>query len=154
MLKSVRSYVMEIKLYDDCYKERLLAMVSEARLALGLSSEVRTDLYDVKSNYLDKGDKFWLAVEDDDSIVGCLGYSRIGDSNEAFLHRFYVKASRKRQGIGSALLKTAESTMKSEGITVSKVHLGGSKEQWFESYSFYPKNGYEEYESRYMAKQL
>ena len=145
---------MEIKLYDDSYKERLFAMVSEARLALGLSSEVRADLYDVKSNYLDKGDMFWLAVEDDDSVIGCLGYSRIGDSNEAFLHRFYVKSSRKRQGIGSALLQKAESTMKREGIDISKVHLGCSKEQWFESYSFYPKNGYEEYEPRYMVKQL
>ena len=145
---------MEIKLYEDQYKERMLAMVSEARNALGLSREVRADLYDVKANYLDKGDLFWLAVDDDDSVVGCLGYSRIADTNAAFLHRFYVKASRKRRGIGTALLRTAESAMKRNGITVSKVHLGEPKEQWFESYAFYPKNGYAAYEPRYMAKEL
>ncbi len=44
--------------------------------------------------------------------------------------------------------------MRSQGITVSLVHLGSPKEQWFESYSFYPKNGYREYASRYMRKDL
>ena len=52
---------MDIIIYDERYKERLLAMVTEARLALGLSSEIRADLYDVRSNYLDKGDMFRLA---------------------------------------------------------------------------------------------
>ncbi len=145
---------MTIILYDDRYKDRMLAMISEARVALGLTPEVRADLYDVKANYLDKGDMFWLAVEEDGSVIGCLGYSRIGGSDEAFLHRFYIKASRKRQGIGTALLQTAESAMISRGITVSRVHLGGPREQWFESYAFYPKNGYAEYEPRYMVKYL
>ena len=145
---------MKIIIYDGCYKDQLLAMVSEARIALGLSPDVRADFYDVKANYLDKGDMFWLAVEEDGSVIGCLGFSRIGKSNEAFLHRFYVKAQRKRQGIGKALLQTAENAMRKKGITVSKVHLGGPKEQWFESYAFYPKNGYEEYEPRYMVKKL
>ena len=40
------------------------------------------------------------------------------------------------------------------GITVSKVHLGTPKEQWFESYAFYPKHGYIEYEPSYMMKIL
>ena len=145
---------MRIILYDDQYKSQMLSMITEARIALGLSPSIREDLYDVKANYLDKGDMFWLAIEEDNSVIGCLGYSRINKSNEAFLHRFYVKASRKHQGIGTALLFTAEKTMKNNEITVSRVHLGASKEQWFESYAFYPKNGYEEYEPRYMIKHL
>ena len=82
------------------------------------------------------------------------GYSRIEDNQEAFLHRFYVKASMKRQGIGTMLLQTAEREMKSRGISVSRVHLGGPEDQWFESYAFYPKHGYIEYEARYMYKEL
>lgn len=96
---------------------------------------------------------FYLAVEDG-VVIGCLGFSRTGNSNEAFLHRFYVKAQRKRQGIGTALLETVENSMREKGIAVSRVHLGGPKEQWFESYAFYPKNGYEAYEPRYMIKKL
>ena len=44
--------------------------------------------------------------------------------------------------------------MKACGIAISKVHLGEPREQWFESYAFYPKHGYAEYEPRYMKKEL
>lgn len=44
--------------------------------------------------------------------------------------------------------------MRENGIAVSKVHLGTPKEQWFESYVFYPKHGYIEYEPRYIMKVL
>ena len=37
---------------------------------------------------------------------------------------------------------------------ISLVHLGEPKEQWFESYSFYPKHGYHEYKPRYMKKRF
>ena len=144
---------MQIIPYEDSYKDQLLSMVLEARIALGVSPQLKADLYDIKANYLDKGDMFYLAVEDG-VVIGCLGFSRIDDSNEAFLHRFYVKAQRKHQGIGTALLQTVENTMREKGITVSRVHLGGPKEQWYESYAFYPKNGYEAYEPRYMMKKL
>lgn len=42
---------MQIIPYADAYKEQLLSMVLEARIALGLSPEVRADLYDVKANF-------------------------------------------------------------------------------------------------------
>ncbi|MCM1167881.1 MAG: GNAT family N-acetyltransferase [Lachnospiraceae bacterium] len=95
-----------------------------------------------------------LAVDNCDCVIGCIGFSRIAGTNEAFLHRFYVKASQKHQGIGTKLLYTAEHEMKKQGITISRVHLGAPKEQWFESYAFYPKHGYIEYEPRYMRKKL
>ncbi|WP_197034468.1 GNAT family N-acetyltransferase [Streptobacillus canis] len=145
---------MKVIIYDDRYKNQLIEMVSEARVTMGISSVIRSDLYDIKTNYLDKGDMFWIAIDESDVVVGCIGYSHIENSDEAFLHRFYVKASRKNQGIGTKLLYIAEKTMKSKGIRKSKVHLGEPKEIWFESYSFYPKNGYIEYEPRYMLKNL
>ena len=97
---------------------------------------------------------FWIAVDDRDRVIGCGGYSRIDGTNEAFIHRLYVKASKKHKGIGSALLETIENGMRNNGITMARTHLGTSREQWFESYSFYPKHGYIEYEPRYMMKEL
>ena len=44
--------------------------------------------------------------------------------------------------------------MRAQGIMVSKVHLGAPREQWYESYAFYPKHGYTEYAPRYMKKEL
>ncbi len=144
---------MTIKLYEDRYQQDLIEMIREARVALGLNPTVRSDLYDITKNYFEKGDLFWIALDEWDQVIGCLGYSRIGDT-EAFLHRFYVKASMKRQGVGTALLETAETEMRQKGILIAKVHLGGPKETWFESYSFYPKHGYIEYAPRYLMKQL
>ncbi|MBO4384022.1 MAG: GNAT family N-acetyltransferase [Clostridia bacterium] len=145
---------MEIKLYEDRYRDDLIFMVLEAKDALGRIPRINDDLLDIKGCYFDRGDLFWIAVDENDRVVGCVGFTTIEGSFEAFVHRLYVKASLKRRGLGSALLETAEGAMRERGVAVSRVHLGEPKEQWFESYSFYPKHGYTEYAPRYMMKRL
>lgn len=157
-LKATESVVtrkkMEIIEYDDRYRDDMIFMVLQAKDALGRKPSINSDLLDIRKSYIERGDMFWLAIDEHDRVVGCIGYSRIPDTAEAFLHRLYVKAAEKRKGIGTALLRTAEQEMHRRGIAVSKVHLGSPKEQWFASYCFYPKHGYEEYEPRYMRKKL
>ena len=145
---------MLIKPFEKRYRDDLIFMVLEAKDALGRVPRINEDLLDIDSNYFDKGDSFWIAVDENDRVIGCVGYNRITGTTEAFLHRLYVKASMKHRGTGSELLKTAEIAMKQNGITISNVHLGEPKEQWFESYAFYPKQGYQPYQSRYMKKEL
>ena len=145
---------MIIKPYEEKYRDDLIFMVLQAKDALGRKPTINPDLLDIKANYFDRGDMFWVAVNEDDRVVGCIGYSKTENVSEAFLHRLYVKASEKHKGIGTALLQTAEAEMRNQGISVSLVHLGAPKEQWFESYSFYPKHGYRENEPRYMRKEL
>ena len=145
---------MNIKLFEEPYRDDLIFMVLQAKDALGRKPSINDDLFDIKSSYFDHGDKFWIAVDADDRVIGCIGYSRIGESDEAFLHRLYVKASNKHKGIGTKLLSVAEASMRANGINIARVHLGEPKEQWYESYSFYPKNGYTEYAPRYMMKRL
>ena len=144
---------MTIISYDDRYRDKMISMVLEAKEALGRAPRLNEDLLRVKEAYLDRGYGFWLALDGEDRVVGCIGWSR-SDTGEAFLHRLYVKASCKRQGIGSALLETAEAHMRFAGVDVAHVHLGEPRKQWFESYSFYPKHGYTEYAPRYMKKEL
>ena len=145
---------MIIKLYEEKYRDDLIFMVLQAKDALGRKPTINADLLDIPSNYFDRGDKFWVAINEDDRVIGCIGYSKTENASEAFLHRLYVKASEKRNGIGTRLLQTAENEMRKQGIVVSLVHLGTPKEQWFESYAFYPKNGYQEYKPGYMRKNL
>lgn len=145
---------MKLIEFNEAYRDDMIFMVLQAKDALGRKPSINRDLLDIKSNYIDKGDAFFLAIDDNDRVIGCGGFSRIPNTNEAFVHRLYVKASEKRKGIGSALLERIEKEMKACGIDVSKVHLGEPKEQWFESYAFYPKHGYAEYEPRYMKKEL
>ena len=145
---------MIIKLYEEKYRDDLIFMVLQAKDALGRKPTINKDLLDIQANYFDRGDLFWVAVNGDDRVIGCIGYSKTEHPAEAFLHRFYVKASEKHKGIGTQLLQTAETEMRKQGIAVALVHLGVPKEQWFESYAFYPKNGYREYVPRYMRKYL
>ena len=145
---------MIIKPYEGKYRDDLIFMVLQAKDALGRKPTINEDLLDIRTNYFERGDMFWVAVDEDERVIGCVGYSRTENISEASLHRLFVKASQKRSGIGTALLKTAEEYMRNKGITVSLVHLGEPKEQWFESYSFYPKHGYSEFKPRYMRKDL
>ena len=145
---------MTIQPYQDAYRDDLIFMVLEAKNALGRKPRLNEDLLDIQGSYLDQGGRFWLAISREDRVIGCVGYSPLPGTSEAFLHRLYVKADRKRQGIGSALLQTAEAEMRKNGVTTVRVHLGTLREQWQEAYSFYPKHGYWEYEPRYMMKRL
>lgn len=145
---------MKIIPYEEKYRDDLIFMILQAKDALGRKPSINGDLLDIKSNYFDQGDMFWLAIDENDRVIGSVGYSKIENTNEAFVHKLYVKASEKHKGIGTMLLQVAENEMIKQGIAVSLVHLGEPKEQWFESYSFYPKHGYFEYEPRYMRKNL
>lgn len=142
---------VEIIPYQDEYRDDMIFLVLEAKDALGRVPRLNEDLLDVPGNYLAKGDLFWLAVEDG-RVVGCLGYSSIPGTAEAWLHRFYVKTSRQRRGIGSRLLATAEAALRAAGKTAARVHLGGPGYEG--SQVFYRKRGYIYEDDDHMAKRL
>ena len=144
---------MTIKMYSPKYRDDMLFMVLSAKDALGLVPTLREDLLDIPHEYFKKGDSFWITVDDNDRVIGCLGYHVVSDT-DAFLHRFYVKPSLKRKGIGTALLQHVEQELWQRGIKTVHVHLGGPKEVWYESYAFYAKQGFIEYAPRYWKKTL
>lgn len=145
---------MMIRPYEEKYRDDLIFMILQAKDALGRKPSINKDLLDIPANYMARGDMFWIAVDEADRVIGSIGYSKTEDPSEAFLHRLYVKASQKHKGIGTELLQTAENEMRRRGIAVSLVYLGSPRQQWFESYAFYPKNGYREYKPGYMRKEL
>ncbi len=138
--------------YDEKYRDDMIFMVLEAKDALGRVPRLNEDLLDVKKNYLDTGDMFWLAINEHDRVIGCIGYNSIPGTTEVKLHRLYIKAARKRQGIGTRLLYTVERHLREQGKTAAHVHLGGK--EYFESRSFYPKHGYHAYDGDMMKKEL
>ena len=145
---------MTIISYEPKYRDDMIFMVLQAKDALGRVPRLNEDLLDVGAQYLDRGDRFWLAIDENDRVVGCVGYSSVPGTTDAWLHRLYVKADKKRQGIGTALLQTAQAYLKQQGKTTVRVHLGAPKAQWFESYAFYEKHGFTEYEPRLWKKDL
>ena len=145
---------MKIIPFEESYWDDLIFMILQAKDALGRKPGLNEDLLDIKSHYFDKGGRFWIAIDENDRVIGSIGYVRVDGTNEAFIHRLFVKVVEKHKGIGTALLMVAEECMTNNKILVSKVHLGTPKEDWCESYSFYLKHGYVEYEERYMRKLL
>lgn len=143
---------MTIIPYDEKYRDDMIFMVLEAKDALGRVPRLNEDLLDIQKNYIDTGDMFWLALDENDRVIGCIGYNSISDTTEVKLHRLYIKAARKRQGIGTRLLQTVELYLREQGKTVAHVHLGGK--EYFESHNFYPKHGYKEYAPNMMKKEL
>ncbi|MDO5398743.1 MAG: UPF0158 family protein [bacterium] len=143
---------MKIIKFENKYRDDLIFMVLEAKNALGLIPGLNMDLLDIKSNYFDKGDMFWIAVDECDRVVGSIGFNS-DNTNGVTLHRLFVKYSMKRQGIGTELLKTAEDYVKKLGKEAIYVNLGVG-EKWFESRIFYSKHGYTEYQPNRMKKTL
>ena len=138
--------------YCEKYRDDMIFMVLEAKDALGRVPGLNEDLLDIRGNYMDAGDMFWLAIDEHDRVIGCVGYNSIPGTTEVRLHRLYIKAARKRQGIGTRLLHTVEQHLRQQGKTAVHVHLGGK--EFFESRSFYPKHGYQPYATDMMKKDL
>lgn len=144
---------MKILPFEQKYRDDMIFMVLEAKDALGRIPGLNEDLLDVQKNYFDKGDMFWIAINEDGRVIGSIGYNSL-NSDEVTLHRLFVKHNLKHKGIGTALLKTAEKHIGQKGYKRIIVHLG-NKTDFFESWSFYPKHGYKEVDTpNYMVKEL
>lgn len=144
---------MRIVKFEPKYRDDLIFMILESKNALGRVPGLNEDLLDIQKNYIDKGDMFWIALDDNDRVIGSVGYNSIANSDDVVLHRLFVKCNLKHQGIGTALLKTVEEHLKSIGKKAAIVHLG-DKEHFYESWRFYPKHDYVEYKPSYMRKEL
>ena len=144
---------MKIIKFEPGYRDDLIFMILEAKNALGRVPGLNEDLLDIQKSYFDKGDMFWIAVDDNNRVIGSVGYSSVENSNDVVLHRLFVKYNLKHQSIGTALLKTAENHLKTLGKKTVIVHLG-DKEHFYESWQFYPKHGYTEFKPSYMRKNL
>ncbi|MBQ9264676.1 MAG: GNAT family N-acetyltransferase [Clostridia bacterium] len=142
---------MTIIHFDSRYRDDMIFMVLQAKDALGCVPRLNEDLLDIPGNYLRPGGDFWLALDENDRVIGCIGVQLHGTS--ARLHRLYVKADQKRQGIGSQLLAIAEQFAIQHDANETVVHMGDPAHYW-ESTFFYAKHGYTETEPRWMKKTL
>jgi len=143
---------MKIIKFENKYRDDLIFMILEAKNALGRIPGLNEDLLDIQKNYFDKGDMFWIAVDENDRVIGSVGFNA-DDMNGTTLHRLFVKYHLKRQGIGTKLLRTAEKYIKQICREIVYINLGQGDE-WFESRNFYTKHGYVEFKPNKMKKVL
>lgn len=143
--------IFKIKQYDDCYRDDMIFMVLCAKDALKKIPTINPDLLDIQNNYLNKGDMFWVALGENNRVIGCIGYETINPL-EARVHRLYIKPELKRQGIGSALLETVVKYVKEKGYTKISIHTGDEK--YWESKLFYKAKGFVETELNILEKNI
>ena len=132
---------MKIISFEEKYRDDMIYMVLSAKNAIGRVPKLNEDLLDVRKNFLDKGQPFWIALDEFDRVIGCIG-TRIDEEGKLFLSRLFIKFDRKRHGLGSMLLELAENSARERGYKEVHVHLG---KDYLESHIFYPKHGYIEY---------
>ena len=141
----------KIKQYDDYYRDDMIFMVLSAKDALKKIPSINPDLLDIKTNYIDKGDMFWIALGENNRVIGCVGYETIKPL-EARIHRLYIKPELKRQGIGSALLETLVKYVKEKGYNKLSIHTGD--ERYWESKLFYKAKGFIEVEPNILERDI
>ena len=141
----------KIKHYDESYRDDMIFMVLCAKDALKKMPTINPDLLNIQKNYLSKGDMFWVALGENNRVIGCVGYETINPL-EARVHRLYIKPELKRQGIGSALLETVVKYVKEKGYKKISIHLGDEK--YWESKLFYKAKGFVETEPRILEKDI
>ena len=71
---------MQIIKFEPKYRDDLIFMILEAKNALGRIPGLNEDLLDIQKNYFDKGDMFWVALDENDRVIACtighfLGYA-------------------------------------------------------------------------------
>ena len=141
----------KIKQYDDYYRDDMIFMVLSAKDALKKIPSINPDLLDIKANYIDNGDMFWIALGENNRVIGCVGYETIKPL-EARIHRLYIKPELKRQGIGSALLETLVKYVKAKGYNKLSIHTGDEK--YWESKLFYKAKGFIEIEPNILERDI
>ena len=141
---------MKIIEFQDKYRDDMIYMVLSAKNAIGRIPRINEDLLDIKKNFFDKNHSFWLALDEFDRVIGCIG-TKNDDEGNIFLSHLFVKYDMKRHGIGKKLLEKAEDYAKKKGYKEIHVHLG---KDYLESHLFYPKQGYIEYQENYLKKKL
>ena len=87
---------MKIIEFEDKYRDDMIYMVLDAKNALGRVPRLNEELLDVRNNYFDKGHPFWIALDEFDRVIGCIG-TREDESNNLFLSHLYIKYSLKRK---------------------------------------------------------
>lgn len=141
---------MKIKIYEEKYRDDMIFMILEAKNALGRIPRLNEDLLDVDHNYIKTGNMFWIAVDDNDRVIGSIG-TKIISQNEMWLKRLYVKSAMKRQGIGKNLYKNAEEFAIQKGINTIYTRFSSD---YIEAQRFYPSIGFIETAPYEMVKYL
>lgn len=124
--------------YNQVYRDDLFFCYLAAKDAVGEIPRLREDLFDISKNYFDKNDMFWIALDDDNRVVGMVGTDTVSKT-DMWLKRLFIKPAMKRSGIASALLNVVIAYGKSKNISSIHTRFGDA---YVEALRFYSRKGF------------
>ena len=84
---------MIIKTYEDKYKNQVIALILYLQNfdnRVDLSLEEQPDMNNINAYYLNNGGGFWIAVNENDDVVGTIGLLKI-ENHYGILKKFFVE---------------------------------------------------------------
>jgi GNAT superfamily N-acetyltransferase len=133
--------------YERQYRDDMLFCYLSAKDAVGRHGPaqyskpvLKDDLLDIEKHYFERGDVFFLAIDENDRVVGMIGTYTVSPT-DLWLKRLFIKPEQKGKGIGSKLLGVIEKYAREKGITTIHTRFA----DWYqEAAAFYRAKGFVE----------
>jgi len=133
----------EIIQFEDKYKESLIEFIlsiQQNEFNIAISRTVQPDLENIQKQYLRSGGQFWIAVNDSDEIIGCVGLVKLSNNSSA-LKKMFVNSNHRNLKIGKKLLNKVVET--AEQNNIKTIYLG-TIDKFISAQYFYSNNGFTE----------
>lgn len=140
--------------FQNKYRDDAIFCVLLAKDGMGRKPGLNEDMLDIEKNYFQTGNMFWVAIDENDRVVGTIGV-KIVSATDMWLKRLFVKPQMKRLGIGSQLVSFAEQFANENGIKYIHTRF---LNDFMEAPLFYSASGFVETEKsegmRHFVKDL
>lgn len=132
---------MKIQQITNDYQEEMVSLIlgiQNQEAKINLSIEEQPDLLDVENSYIQSGGNFWVAINDNNHVVGTIAVMKI-DNDWCALKKFFVRKDYRSKKIGLLLYRQLYSFAKEAGF--SHIILD-TPSVAIKSHRFYEKAGF------------
>lgn len=116
----------------------LILSVQDDEFNLGISLEEQPDLADIFASYHAGGGMFWVALGDEDDVVGTIGVANLGNG-VGVLKKFFTRPDYRARKVGLALYQALEVFCEKAGFTTLILDTPSVAH---DSHRFYERNGF------------
>jgi GNAT superfamily N-acetyltransferase len=136
---------MEIKEFTQPYQQQVIDLILSIQVdefSVPITAEAQPDLKIIPEFYQKDNGNFWIAVDDNDKVIGSIALVDFGNASVALRKMFVHKNWRgKEKAVGQQLLNTVFNWCKERNV--QHIYLG-TIERLHAARRFYLKNGFVE----------
>ena len=140
--------------FQEKFRDDTIFCLLSAKDALGEVPHLNEDVLHIQEYYFNKGDMFWIALDENQRVIGMIGTDTVSNT-DMWLRRMFIKPELKRNGLGSALFSVAEKYAVTKGLSIIHTRFF---DYYTEASEFYPSKGFVETERheglRHMIKYI